>query len=1128
MSAQTKLPQVIPATGLTVVVPHDDPALDIVFVHGFTGHPERTWRHKRGDPRQSENDIDDTSEPQPKARRFNPFPTFRPDNNAVYSSSVYWPRDLLPTTVPNARVLTYGYDTNIRHWANQPVSRNTVRDIGWDFLVALEAGRRDAPTRPLLFIVHSLGGIVVKEMLRRSSGCSQGQHHLRHVFDSTNGIMFFGTPHGGADPRKFLQHAAELVIRAIGYKVNEDIVNTLLPSSERLKELRDEFSPMAHEKQWTIHSFQEQLGIKSLNGRKVVEDTSSYLNFSSIETTEHICHSHIDMCRFTGPEDPEYKKVSAALERMVSNLRQSETTTATYSLTSEQKQQLRDSLKFAQIDARYMTIKSAHARTCKWLKKMDEYRHWLDPNQLHKHHGFLWIKGKPGTGKSTLMKFAMAQARRTMKDKIILSFFFNARGEKLEKSTVGMYRSLLLQLLDGIPTLEAIFDSLHLTSWPQDGLMEWSVELLKDLFEQGVQLLGKSEVVCFIDALDECNENQVRDMVSFFQHIGELATAFNIRFQVCFSSRHYPYITIDHGLELVLEGQVGHDQDIANYVNCELKIGHSKAADEIRAELQAKASGIFMWIVLVVDILNKEHDRGRIHALRKRLREIPAGLHELFRDILTRDTRDREELILCIQWVSFASRPLCPEELYFAVLAGTDPEFLAPRDLELTTLSIIERFILDCSKGLVETTKSKLPVVQFIHESVRDFLLKDGGLHDIWPDLGNGFQGQSHETLKKCCLKYINADISGSLRLPEQLPKASSSDAAELRERTQQAFPFLKYAVTKIFYHANEAESEGISQHHFLKSLPLPQWIYLDNLLEKFESRRHTSEASILYLLAEGNMAHLLERHFSMSSPLEKTGERYETPLFAALATGSVHATQVLAEIGLLKYKNSRFSFRELCRQYSENPNSIPNLGRDFCPSKSLLAHYTQFGEARLGLLALALGKDDVNCRNNRQQTPLHTACENGHLAVARLLIESGADKEAKDTRDMTPLHVAATRGHPDIGRLLVEAGADIGACGNYGWTPLHYAADSGHLDIGSVLIEAGADKEGRDAMGLTSLHVAARRGHSDIGRLLIKAGANIDARIPEVWWTPLFYAAKHGHLDFGRLLIEAGADQQA
>lgn len=63
--------------------------------------------------------------------------------------------------------------------------------------------------------------------------------------------------------------------------------------------------------------------------------------------------------------------------------------------------------------------------------------------------------------------------------------------------------------------------------------MECTVELLKDLFGQAIQLV---EVVCFIDALDECDEDQIRDSVPFFEHIGELAMASNIRFQVCFLS----------------------------------------------------------------------------------------------------------------------------------------------------------------------------------------------------------------------------------------------------------------------------------------------------------------------------------------------------------------------------------------------------------------------------------------------------------------------------------------------------------------------------------------------------------------------------------------------------------------
>ena len=184
------------------------------------------------------------------------------------STPVYWPRDLIPCTVPDARVLVYGYDTHIRPKLGAPISKTTVYDIAWDFLVALEAERRLDASRPMLFIVHSLGGIVVKEMLRRASACHRGRSHLRAIFDSTIGIMFFGTPHGGADPRGILQHVVEKIIR-IGLSVNEQVVNALLPSSERLRELRDEFGPMIQEENWIIHSFQEQMGVRALGGQKV-------------------------------------------------------------------------------------------------------------------------------------------------------------------------------------------------------------------------------------------------------------------------------------------------------------------------------------------------------------------------------------------------------------------------------------------------------------------------------------------------------------------------------------------------------------------------------------------------------------------------------------------------------------------------------------------------------------------------------------------------------------------------------------------------------------------------------------------------------------------------------------------
>ncbi|KAK3201466.1 hypothetical protein GRF29_185g1063651 [Pseudopithomyces chartarum] len=829
----------ISSTGLSTVVDPAQPRLDIVFVHGFTGHPERTWSC----PRVDRSHADPAMEPPSKRQKLTQsLQTITGRTEEKSASMVFWPRDLLPHTVSDARIFTYGYDTHIRHRLDSPALQTTVYDIAWDFLVALEGERRAEPLRPMIFVVHSLGGIVVKEMLRRSSGCSGGQAHLNQIFSSTKGIIFFGTPHGGADPRGLIHHIAEKLIRAIGVNFNKQVVNTLLPSSERLKELRDEFGPLADGQQWLIHSFQEQHGVAALGGAKVVEDISSYVNLPSREVTEHIERNHMEMCRFAEKTDPEYKKFIRALLRVVEVTCDQKQSRNLVLLSEEHKPSLLESLYFDQIDARQMSIKSAHAKTCKWLLRTPEYLDWIDSVKFAEHNGLLWIKGKPGAGKSTLMKFVSAHARKTMSDTIILTFFFNARGEELEKSTVGTYRSLLSQLLKQTSDLEIRFDSLWSPGQvPPSSTYHWSLEALTHFFKQVVQSLHRSSIVCFIDALDECEEAQIREMISFFEDLEQVCASSGTKFRLCFASRHYPHVNIEGGIELVLEGQEGHEQDVCSYLGSQLRIGKTKRAETIRSKVQEKASGVFMWVVLVVSILNKEFDRGSVHALDRKLQELPKDLHTLFREILTRDSHGIPELTLCLQWVLFAAKPLSPAELYFAILSGTSPEDIVPYDPEEIPLEVISRFLLDRSKGLTEITKSKQAKVQFIHESVRDFLLKEHGLASICSDLKDNAAAQSYEKLKICCLVYTNV-ASQSVDPLDRLKK----------ENVSNEWPFLEHGIQHLIQYANMAQGGGIDQNEFLSTFPLSTWAMFADTFEKHEIRRYHNmdkEHSLLDIL---------------------------------------------------------------------------------------------------------------------------------------------------------------------------------------------------------------------------------------------------------------------------------------
>lgn len=413
------------------------------------------------------------------------------------------------------------------------------------------------------------------------------------------------------------------------------------------------------------------------------------------------------------------------------------------------RQQKIESLHFPQMDTRQIGIKKAYASTCQWILTNHQYERWARSRQGLGSDRFIWLKGKPGTGKLTMMKFLLGHIRRQLivfdgNEVLISFFFFNARGTDLEQTTVGLYRSLLLQLLLNRQEVRLVLDDISPTH-------EWTVHSLRSIFEQAVLDFEGISLICLIDSLDECGVSEARDMVRFFNQL----TRTHDHVHVCFASRHYPHISMTTGLEIVLEHQHEHHEDIRRYLNSTLQIGCGQIADQICSDVLARSSVVFMWVVLVVDILNREFDAGRKHTLRKRLKEIPQDLHIIFRDILTRDTDNVEGLLLCIQWILFARRPLAPKELYFAIISGLEPEYLQTCHTEDILEDDIKKYILGNSKGLAEPIGYPEATVQFIHESVVDFLIKDNGLATIFADLGGEIRGRSHDTLKFCCLRYI-------------------------------------------------------------------------------------------------------------------------------------------------------------------------------------------------------------------------------------------------------------------------------------------------------------------------------------------------------------------------------------
>ncbi|KXG51518.1 uncharacterized protein PGRI_089110 [Penicillium griseofulvum] len=702
--------------------------------------------------------------------------------------------------------------------------------------------------------------------------------------------------------------------------------------------------------------------------------------------------------------------------------------------------------------------------------------------------------------------YSSMKAKARNKHAITASFFFNARGDGLEKSISGMYRSLLLQLLEGYPDLQAVLDDFDLGPPQKDGCPPLNV--LKDLFANAVCTIGQRSFTCFVDALDECDEQQVVEMVQYFEELAERSTAKGVQFRTCFSSRHYPYIVIHRGIQLTLEDQPGHAEDLATYVTSRLLIKEPRLVKELQPQLLGKAAGVFMWVVLVVDILNKEYRRGGM-ALRMRLAEIPSDLSDLFKDILGRDNENIEALLLSILWILYAKDPLRPQEFYHALWSGLSLKDLVNSQIpDVTVLGTgesddtVSRYVISSSKGLAEITKSSQPRVQFIHESVQDFLIKDIGLSKLWPELAFDCESLGHERLKQCCSLYTNHPLIRTY-VDRLLSEPDSNDRKEISND----YPFLEYASENILYHANAA-AKAVPQEAFLTSFPVSNWIKTNNLFEKFNYRKYTMNASLFYILADKGCPELIRARLKEDSQIHVFGERHNYPFFAALANG--HKDAVAA---LLNSSNGV--------DITEGLNHWKDL-KEY-GNRTPLSWAAQSGRAPIVQL-LMQSRPSVGEMDRRERTPLLRASVHGHEAVVRLLIENGANVNASNKVERTPLSQASSKGHEAVVRLLIENGANVNVGNKHGWIPLKWAAFNGHEAVVRLLIENGANVNVSDKGRGTPLEWASLEGHEAVMRLFIEKGANVNV-VDKFGRTPLLRASLKGHEAAVKLLIENGAD---
>ncbi|KAK1752365.1 hypothetical protein QBC47DRAFT_306088 [Echria macrotheca] len=427
------------------------------------------------------------------------------------------------------------------------------------------------------------------------------------------------------------------------------------------------------------------------------------------------------------------------------------------------------SLYFNQIRTRYQKIPTAHAETFEWIFRPEtsddprtrqiQFTRWLRDRD-----GVFWIQGKPGSGKSTLMKF-ISQHDETEhllkiwagdKELVLASYYFWYAGTPLQKSQVGLFRSILFDILRRFPTL--IPRVIELRAGMKDDLNDdwsWTVDELLSICRTVLADASSAKFCIFLDGLDEYEEGRLapEDLVESVQALTRIPNV-----KLCVSSRPWSVFADAFGStdsSLKLEDLTR--RDIYQYTSDKLNgnrqfakmVKVAPACPDLVEEVTERARGVFLWVYLVVrNLLTGLTNGDSIHLLQSRLEMFPEDLDGFFRHMIaTIPQMYRHHTLRLFEMVKSAPEPQYAMAFSFVDEVETDPELLLSLPIHKMLDSEIEwrldqvRRRLDArGKGLLELivddklgpyTGSK---IDFLHRTVYEFLHRSDGLGVLFQD----------------------------------------------------------------------------------------------------------------------------------------------------------------------------------------------------------------------------------------------------------------------------------------------------------------------------------------------------------------------------------------------------------
>ncbi|KAH7019650.1 hypothetical protein EDB80DRAFT_676627 [Ilyonectria destructans] len=1032
--------------------------VDIIAVHGLNGDAYSTWTHS--------------------------------------SAGTLWLRDFLPIFLPGCRAYTYGYPSKLFC----ELSRGRVQEFGRGLLAS--------GTRPIIFVCHSLGGIVCKQALVFAH---EDDNTYGAVLKSTIGVAFLATPHTGSDSANLASVFLTIVsifkaTTTVGWRpraARTELLDYLSRNSDALQDLLVSVRHRLHDV--SVVSFYETQAMAPLSFL-IVDRASAQLGLSN-EDPIPLYEDHRTICRFASETSSSYMAVAKALRRIV---RQSpDNPNRLRALSDVERTCLTllndsDAAKYAELPPKPIP------GTCQWIHRHHLFVSWLEKGS----NALLWLTGHPGCGK-TMMSYSLAQNFKEVRAQSRTVLIYLCQNKNKQTDGRAVLISLIFQIIERhrsmIRHVRRVFEL-------QGSSMIQSFSSLWGIFLRIVKDPKAGSLYVILDALDECEQvschqllESISDMLADSSHPMQSGTT--VKFLI--TSRpflHQSYANTKKTLQPQIsidDGQIGYVDDLQKFIrervdNISLNRQYSSDIREFLFQAMiSKADRTFLWTHVVLasvekSLLTSMKDFQNIIAS---ILEDLANTYKGYLSAIPSGHQDDASHLLKLLLASL--RPLHLDELNIAFTM--DPSHITTEDVARDTQNAIAHTVQGILGPLVRVSGSQ---VSLVHQSVKEFLLEQvAGKYESFPAMHTVNPQSSALRLATVCIQYLLLDDFKNDRFSTNASSVESDfrmpgllDELPMGDFTRDFWDEEDYNLNSDALFREEGLDPEIclsltSNYGFYSYASL-HWAEHFAICEESASDQLKNAARSLLDVTTGSCRNWLQF--------------YRTQAVSSIDDSLVDRNPII----LAAQFNLHTMLKDLLGS-CDHAQAVKNRS---------LYWAAQLGHDRIVASLLAEGAEPDSAELETQ-TALTTASEHGNLTcIVTLLADERTNINIAGRRGRSALSFACGSGHDNIVKeLLGRSSCNADDPDNSGATPFLWAVGGGHHSIISSLARhPNVDINHRDKTGRTAVSWAAGDGMDTTLKQLLKLpGINVNIK-DNNGKSPLSWAAGNGCTNAAEVLLQS------